>query len=96
MSLVIDYAAQCHLALGQWLNQLVRKKLDTKLGIIAARPRGPHTGRPASSACSCRPVPLLAHVELVCRDAEAFASVSRLGLGEKPRSRSEMDADEKS
>ena len=32
--LVIDYAAQCHLALGRWLDGLVSSKLDTKLRIL--------------------------------------------------------------
>jgi hypothetical protein len=32
--LVIDYAAQCHEALGRWLDQLVGRELDTKLRIL--------------------------------------------------------------
>jgi hypothetical protein len=32
--LVIDYAAQCHEALGRWLDQLAGQKLDTKLRLL--------------------------------------------------------------
>jgi tetratricopeptide (TPR) repeat protein len=32
--LVIDYAAQCHEALGRWLDRLVGRQLDTKLRIL--------------------------------------------------------------
>lgn len=32
--LVIDYAAQCHSALGRWLDRLAYQKLDTKLRIL--------------------------------------------------------------
>lgn len=34
MLLVIDYAAQCHEALGRWLDRLAGQKLDTKLRIL--------------------------------------------------------------
>jgi hypothetical protein len=32
--LVVDYAAQCHEAVGRWLDQLVGQRLDTKLRIL--------------------------------------------------------------
>lgn len=39
--LVIDYAAQCHRALGRWLDRLVYHRLDTKLRILLLEREAP-------------------------------------------------------
>jgi hypothetical protein len=39
--LVIDYAAQCHEALGRWLDRLVGRELDTKLRILLLEREAP-------------------------------------------------------